>query len=144
MSISKGKIIWGILLGGTAITGTLLIVGKIRNTAQKKKDQEALDKQAAANPADKELQATAAAVKTVPSGFPIRRGSTDAKTGGAVSKVQKWLKDKGAVLGPSGIDGIDGAYTTAAITNLISADGQVSLAWYSTNISKVFMPHFWF
>jgi peptidoglycan hydrolase-like protein with peptidoglycan-binding domain len=53
----------------------------------------------------------------VPGGPPrvLRKGSTDAKTGGAVTRLQQQLADAGFDIGPHGVDGKFGKDTAAAV-----------------------------
>jgi peptidoglycan hydrolase-like protein with peptidoglycan-binding domain len=52
----------------------------------------------------------------VPGGPPtLRKGATDAKTGGAVTRLQQQLTNAGFDVGPKGIDGVYGTDTAAAV-----------------------------
>ncbi len=142
----RGKVIFWIFTGIVAATGGVLLVKYLSNTSQQNKD--AADAQAkadaakaAGDPNADELQRVATAIRTTPSGFPLKLGSTDAKSKGAVSKVQQYMMDNpgpfvnGNPLPRYGVDGMFGTETQTAVKGLISPDGQVSKTWYDKNIS---------
>lgn len=140
MATSKGKIIFWVLVAGVTVTGGFLLYKKLSVAKQKAADE--VDSQAQADAATKvnspdapRLQAEAKAIKTTPDGFPLQMGSTDAKTSGAVSKMQKWIigQDSSA-LSVYHADGKFGAETQTWVKKLINTNGTVSQSWYDSNV----------
>ncbi len=146
MSLTKGQIIFRVLLAGVFATGGLFIYKMIKTSAQKKQDVADADAKAAAaaathSPEAANLQKEAAAIKVTPDGFPLQIGSTDAKTGGDVSKVQEWLLANDASALPKyGADGKFGVETETAVKKQIDPSGTVSKDWYDANVSGVVDP----
>lgn len=118
----------------------------LKASAQKKSDiQDAANAvaqaQASNNPDLPTLQKDYTAIVQTPSGFPLQYGSTDAKTGGAVTKLQNYLLNAygSDVLGGNAATGKFLSYTDTAVRQNISADGKVTQDFYNNVINDSFV-----
>lgn len=119
------------------------VINPFMVNAQKKKDaddaQNRADKaKASGDPEAANLQQEADAIRSIGDGFPLQFGSTDAKTVGSVSKLQRWIMAKypnNTLKAHGADDGIFGRYTQAdAKTFIPPNDGTVSKDWFNTNV----------
>lgn len=141
--LTKGKIIFGILLLGMLVTGGIILKNKLKNAADKKNAQDDLTKKADALKASgdiagaAEVQKDIQAVKNTPAGFPLKRGSV----GDDVKTLQSYIMSKYSsnTLGAhGGADGIFGQYTENDVKNLLNiSDGQVTEDWFKTFVKGI-------